>query len=382
MTVVEWVRGPRVLSGPGAIERIGGEATAAAGRGAAVLLVADPGVPALAARVRELLEAAGHPVEPRDAISSDPKAEQVDAAAEAARQCGARAVVGLGGGSALDVAKLAAAVAPGEAPVAAYGLCAAPFPPGALPIVAVPTTSGTGSEATRTAIFSRPDGMKLWAWGSELLPAVAILDPEMTVGLPPALTAATGIDALVHAVEAATNRNASGFSRAPALEAVRLVAASLRRAVAQGDDLEARGRVQLAAFLAGQAIDTAGTGVAHALGHALGTLGRVHHGRAVGLALGAALPHNAEAAPAPHAAVARALGEEGADAAVLGALERAYLHLCADVGLDRDLGGLGLDPAVLAAEAQKPENAPMLASNCRAYSGEELTLVCRRLLGG
>jgi alcohol dehydrogenase class IV len=378
--VIEWTRGPRVLSGAGAVERIGGEATALTGREAPLLLVSDPGVAPLARRLQELLEAAGHPVAVFAEITSDPKAGQVDAAAALARRTGARAVVGLGGGSGLDVAKLAAAVAGAEASVLSYGLGAASFPAGALPVLAVPTTSGTGAEATRVAIFSRDDGAKLWAWGPELLPQVAILDPEMTVGLPAPLTAATGIDALVHAVEAATNRHANSFSQAPALEAVRLVAGKLRRAVVQGDDLEARGQVQLAAFLAGQAIDAAGTGVAHALGHALGSLGRVHHGRAVGLSLGVALAANAEASPQAHAAVARALGLDGADGAALGGLPAAYDRLLDEVGLDRDLAPLGLDPAVLAAETMKPENAPMLASNCRSYGAEELTGFCRSLL--
>ncbi len=378
--VIEWTRGPRVLSGSGAVERIGAEATALAGREGPLLLVLAPGVAALGARVQALLEAAGHAVARFDAFTSDPKAGQVDAAAALARATRAGAVVGLGGGSALDVAKLAAAVAGGTAEVRSYALAAQPLPAGALPVLAVPTTAGTGAEATRVAIFSEESGTKLWAWGAELLPRVAVLDPEMTVGLPPHLTAATGIDALVHAVEAATNRHASSFSQAPALEAVRLVGRHLRRAVVQGDDLQARGRVQLAAFLAGQAIDTAGTGVAHALGHALGSLGRVHHGRAVGLSLGVALASNAEAAPEPHAAVGRALGLEGADPVALADLPEAYARLLDEVGLERDLSALDLGPEVLAAEAAKPENQPMLASNCRAYDMAELTVFCRRLL--
>lgn len=385
MTTVEWQRGPRALSGPGALAGLGPEATTLAGSGAAVLLVADPGVPALADIAEAHLASAGLAVLRYAEVTGDPKAAQVEAAAELARAKAVRLVVGLGGGSALDVAKLAGAVAGAAAPVLDYALAAQPLPPSALPVIAVPTTAGTGSEATRVAIFSRPDAegggdAKVWAWGPELQPRVAILDPEMTVGLPASLTAATGIDALVHAIEAATNRNAHSFSQAPALEAVRLIARSLRRAVARGDDLEARGEVQLAAFLAGQAIDTAGTGVAHALGHALGSLAGVHHGRAVGLSLAVALQSNAEAAPAHHGAVARAMGVEGGDSEAAGQLAGRYERLLEEVGLDRDLSGLGLDPNRLAQEAGKPENAPMLASNCRTYSEGELNELCRRLL--
>src|SRR5690606_16509990 len=144
----------------------------------------------------------------------------------------------------------------------------------------------------------------VWTWGEELLAQAVLLDPELTVGLPAHLTAATGIDALVHAVEAATNRRRHPLSQAPALQAIALVAEHLPTAVAEPANLEARGAVQLAAYLAGQAIDVAGTGIAHALGHALGALGHVHHGRAVGLALGVALADNASAAPEAHRAVA------------------------------------------------------------------------------
>jgi alcohol dehydrogenase class IV len=380
MAIVEWTRGPLVVSGPGALARLGGETAHAVGGGGPVMLVADPNLPALADRAAEVLAAAGCPVARFAALGSDPTAGQVDEAIRATREAGARAVVGLGGGSALDVAKLAAALAPDAAGADAVALGVRAFGERALPLIAVPTTAGTGSEATRVAIFTRADGTKVWAWSDFLLPAVAILDPETTVGLPPTLTAATGIDALVHAIEAATNRNASSFSRAPALEAIRLVSGNLRRAAAAGHDLEARGAVQRAAFLAGQAIDTAGTGVAHALGHALGSLGRVHHGRAVGLSLGVALAGNAEAAPAPHAAVARAMGAEGADSAALAGLADAYTRLTADVGLDSDLSGLGLDPTALAAETHRPENRPMLDSNCRTYDDADILDLCRRLL--
>lgn len=384
MTLVEWQRGPRAISGVGALDRLGAEATALSGRQGPVLMVADPGVQALAERAETCLATAGCEVARFSDLAGDPKAVQVEAAAALARQSGAGLVIGLGGGSALDVAKLVAAVAGGTAPVLDYALAARPFPEGALPVIAIPTTAGTGSEATRVAIFSRPDetgdDVKLWAWGPELQPRLAILDPETTVGLPPHLTAATGVDALVHAIEAATNRSAHSFSQAPALEAIRLVAGSLGRAVAQGDDLEARGQVQLAAFLAGQAIDTAGTGIAHALGHALGTLGRVHHGRAVGLSLAVALASNAAAAPLKHTAVARALGLEGDNALSATALAETYDRLLEQVGLDRDLTSLDLDPVELAAEAATPENAPMLASNCRSYDENELLDLCRRLL--
>ena len=134
----------------------------------------------------------------------------------------------------------------------------------------MPTTSGTGSETTRTAILSDADGAKLWFWGEELKADEVVLDPELTVSLPPHLTAATGIDALVHAVEAATNRNAHPANDIYAHEAIRLVARHLVDGRREPRNLAAREGLALAAALAGTAIDNCGTAIAHNIGHAHG----------------------------------------------------------------------------------------------------------------
>ncbi|SMF44414.1 Alcohol dehydrogenase, class IV [Tistlia consotensis] len=373
-------RGPALISGAGSLARLGPCLAGRLPRGGAVLLVSDPGVKPLAERVEAVLAEAGLATGRFDGLASDPTAAQVEAAAAAARALGAAAVVGLGGGSALDVAKLAACVAPGRRRAADYALAANPFPAGSLPAVLIPTTAGTGSEATRTAIMTLDDGAKVWAWGEEMTAEIALLDPELTVGLPPHLTAATGIDALVHAVEAATNRNRHPLGQAPALEAIALVARHLPTAVAEPGNLEARGAVQLAAWLAGRAIDVSGTGIAHAIGHALGALGHVHHGRAVGLCLGVALADNAAAAWDAHRDVAIALGLTREQDWTPGRLSAAYDALVDRVGLDRRLVHPRLDPGSLLAETLKPENRPMLAANCRAYSEAELGGFCRRLL--
>ncbi len=377
---LELPRSPALIAGAGSLARLGPRLAQRHGRGARLLLVADPGVAALAERVEAALAEAGLEASRFEGLSSDPTAAQVDAAAAAARELAAAAVVGLGGGSALDVAKLAACVAPEARPAADYALAARPFPAGSLPAVLIPTTAGTGSEATRTAIVTLDDGSKVWTWGEEMMAELALLDPELTVGLPAHLTAATGIDALVHAIEAVTNRNRHPLSAAPGLQAIALVARHLPRALEAPADLEARGGVQLAAWLAGQAIDISGTGVAHALGHALGALGHVHHGRAVGLALGVALADNAAAAAEAHAAVARALDLTREEQWTAGHLAGAYDALVDRVGLERRLAHERLTPESLLAATLRPENRPMLAANCRAYSEAELGGFCRRLL--
>lgn len=379
--------GTRVAYGPGRLGGLGADVAALAGAGARVLIVSDPGVVAagLVARARAVLEAAGHAVAVFSEVRGEPLIGSVDAAAALARGCGA--VVGIGGGSAMDVAKFAAAVAGADMPARHYALCANPLPSRHPAIVLVPTTSGTGSETTRTAVFTGEDGKKLWAWGDELRAGLALLDPTLTVGLPAPVTAATGIDALVHAIEAVTVKGSSPVARAYGLEAVRLAAGNLDRAVAQPSEVGARGAMQVAAALAGMAIDEAGTGVAHALGHALGSLAKVHHGRAVGLCLRVALPGNVAAAPAAHALVARAMGLEdraGEGAAALAArLPAAYDALVRRVGLPVALADTGLgarDAGRLAQAALWPENRPMVARNARELTPADLEALAAAVL--
>lgn len=135
-------------------------------------------------------------------------------------------MIGLGGGTALDIAKLVAALAESPGDMADYLLAKTPWA-GRVPAVMVPTTSGTGSEVTRTSILTDPEGRKLWAWGDELLPDAVLLDPALTLGLPATLTATTGLDAFVHALEATTGQGQHTFIEATALQAIRLVGAAL-----------------------------------------------------------------------------------------------------------------------------------------------------------
>jgi alcohol dehydrogenase class IV len=246
--------------------------------------------------------------------------------------------------------------------------------------VCVPTTSGTGSETTRTSIVTDAAGNKVWLWGDELKADEVVLDPALTTGLPAPLTAATGIDALVHAIEASTNRSAFAANDVFCHEAIRLVSRWLLRALEQPGDLAAREGLQRAAALAGIGIDNAGTAVAHNIGHALASLRPLHHGRAVGVAMLATLPWNA--ALDPHgrwAAVAAAMGQ----APEAGAVPRAFERLLRAAGVTVSLADDGFAdvPAeALAAQMARPENAAMRRSNAREVLDEDLLAFARAVL--
>ena len=369
-----------MLIGAGARNQAGGLAASLAGAGATVLLVADPGLEstgALAA-LEGVLREAGLAVERFTDLKSDPTLAQADAAASLARRSGARAVVALGGGSALDLGKAVAAVAGADAPAITYALCAAPLPAGRLKVLCLPTTAGTGSEATRVSILSAPDGAKLWFWGEELRADGVVLDPELTATLPPGLTAATGLDALVHAVEAATNRNVTPGNDVFAHAAIALIAGHLETAVREPGNLMAREALLRGAALAGTAIDNAGTAMAHALGHAMASLVPMHHGRAVSLAMRASLPFVvADDADGRFAACAAAMGVEPSAAGFIAAFE----GLVRGTGLDLGLGPLAVvTPERLAAQVARPENMPMVRSTAREVGEGDLLALAGAVL--
>jgi alcohol dehydrogenase class IV len=372
---------PPITGGPGKLAAIGDLAALLGGKGSAVLLAADPGlgpsgaIDAAAAALRK----AGLGVVSFDRIKSDPTMAQTDEAAELARREKVATVLALGGGSAMDLGKAVAAVAAATEPAAHYALCANPLPTQPLRKICVPTTSGTGSETTRTSVLTDAAGFKAWLWGDEMRADAVVLDPELVVGLPAALTAATGIDALVHAIEAATNANASTANNVYCHEAIRLVAGHLRQATAQPRDLSARGAMQRAAALAGIGIDNAGTAVAHNIGHALASLRPVHHGRIVGLAMLATLPWNIAGDDGRFAAAAHAMGAGHEATALPGAFER----LLRDSGVKVSLAGEGHDDITaerLAAQMARPENASMRKSNKRPISDDDLLVFARAVL--
>lgn len=296
-----------------------------------VLIVADAILADLGMtdRVANDLKSAGIPNRIAAEVVGEPKETLVDALADQARGMQAAAVVGLGGGAAMDAAKLVAAIAPADRPAAHYALSAHPLPENGLPAIAIPTTAGTGSEVTRTAIVSTPSGIKNWFWCERLMFDCAILDPELTVSLPAHLTAWTGIDAVAHALESSTALTTSPAGQLYGLQALRILSEFLPQAVANGHDLVARGQVLWGSTVAGLALHNCNTHMGHNVSHALGSLARIHHGLATGLALEVALPWlvaRPEGAQ-NYALAAQALGGPAEAAALPGAFA-ALMRAC------------------------------------------------------
>ncbi len=367
MSVYSIARIPILISGTGSLHKLPRQLTAWAVDD--VLLVTDEGVAAtgIITRVRELL--AGHVTELFVAPAGEPHITTVDAAIAAACKLRNPAVIGIGGGTALDIAKLAAGAAVGTRPMDDYMLCAHPFA-GHLPSVMIPTTSGTGAEVTRTCVLTDRHGHKSWAWDDELCPDVAILDPELTVTLPPGLTTTTGLDAFVHAIEAASGQRTNNITNAFALQAIRLVCRWLPLAVAEPANLVARQQMQEGACLAGIAINQGGTGLAHAIGHALGTLYHMPHGLAVSAALDAILAWNVEQAPDHFHSVAEAMHS--------GATPDQVPALFAELLAGADLGAAAHRFAAIEIDAEdltrlifSAENLPMVKNNAKAPSEAE-----------
>ena len=380
MSRYELARTPRITAGAGAHAALGALAALLVRPKGEALLVADPGLAAtgMIEEVRAALEKSLPVAAVFSAFGADPTIAQTDAAAKLAREAGAGVIVALGGGSALDLGKAVAAIAAETRSALDYELCGRDFPEKRLAAICVPTTSGTGSEATRTAVLTRADGAKTWLWGDAIKPAEVVLDPELTFSLPAALTAATGIDALVHAVEAATNRNANAANNLYAHEAIRLAATHLERAVSHPTDGVARAALQRAAMLAGLAIDNAGTAIAHNMGHAMGSLRKIHHGRAVGVAMLASLSWNIEGDDGRFAACAAAMGEKPSADALVGAYERLLRSCGIAVSIGKEFAGIS--PDQLARQMAKPENASMRASNARETSDADLAHLAERVL--
>jgi len=300
-------------------------------------LVADPGLEAagLLDRIVQPLMAADLPYELYTRVDPEPGLALADKGAELARQAGADCVIGAGGGSAMDVAKAVSILLTNGGQAEDYLGLGKIKKPG-VPKIMVPTTAGTGAEVSFTAVFinertKSKGGMN----GDPLYPEAALLDPELTVSMPPKVTATTGIDAFTHAIEAYVSVQASAMSDMYATQAMRLISTNLGKAYANGGNIEARYNMLLGSLLAGKALATAGVGLVHAMAYPLGGMFGIPHGLANAVLLPYVLDYNLIGAPEKYAAVAELMG---CDISGLNAREAANCLVHAVYGLNMDIG--------------------------------------------
>ena len=347
MAEAVWSFPTRILFGVGAVSDVGAEAHALGIRRA--LIVTDRGVVAagLIAPVQKALSDRAIEAVVFDGLSTNPTQVEAEAAARAYRDATADGVVAVGGGAALDVAKLVRILVSQPLPLAEYddaiggdAKMTGPFPP----MIALPTTAGTGSEVGRSAVATiAATGKKTIFFHPNLIPNVAVLDPKLTETLPAHATAATGFDALTHNMEAFLAKGDHPLADAIALKGIALCGENLERAVREPHDLEARGAMLKASMMGAVAFQK-GLGVCHSLAHPLGAEHDLHHGLANALCLPAALTFIEQAAPAEVAAVAQALFP--ADDQGEGCAERVRA-LRERVGLPGGLNQVGIKPADL-----------------------------------
>lgn len=366
--------------GVGARARVADEVVVLGGR--RPLVVTDSGVSGLPffADIVATLADAGLDAAVFDGVWGNPVAAQVGAGVAAYADHDADVVVAVGGGAAVDVAKAVALMATHDGELFDFEdeVPGARLPTDATaPIVAVPTTAGTGSEVGRSAVIGDDDShVKRIIFGPPLLPRVVLADPEVTVGLPAGITAATGMDALTHNVEAYLARNWNPMCDGIALEGLRLVAANLARAVAVPDDLDARSGMLMGSMMGAVAFQK-GLGVVHSCAHALGTVADVHHGLANAVMIDVALGLNVETVPERFATMAAVVGcEPGADGFL-----RWLVGLKAEIGIPADLGDLGVDPGLLDDLVAVAVADACWANNPRPVTAADFGAVFARSLG-
>ncbi|MBU0494920.1 MAG: iron-containing alcohol dehydrogenase [Chloroflexi bacterium] len=306
--------------------------------------------------VTPYLEQAGIAYRVFDQVEPDPSIQTVERGAQQMRDYGPDWVIGLGGGSCMDAAKGMWVLyerpdidARGISPLEEYGLRQKAR------LVAIPTTSGTGAESTWGIVLTDTENQVKLSLGSpENTPDLAIVDPALVMGLPPRLTAETGMDALTHAIEGYTCSWRNDFSEGLCLKAIELIMTYLPRVMTNGADVEAREKMHNAASIAGLGFINAMSCMAHALGHSLGAVFHVPHGRAVGLFLPYTIEYIAREDPSRYAQIARFLGLPGGDDAALAqALVQAVRDLSAQIGVPTSIHDLDISEPDL--EAQLPK---------------------------
>ena len=318
--------------------------------GTRAFVVGDPGVvkAGVVERVIDTLVSAGIPSIPFSDIESDPDVSSVDNGVQFAKAEVCDVVIGVGGGSALDTAKAIGLMLNNPGTIRDY-VGVGKVERAGVPVVAIPTTAGTGSELTIWSVLSDKEKKVKISVGSVLnCPRVALLDPELTVSLPPAITAATGMDALVHALESYVNKATQPISEAMSEQAMALIARSLRVAVAQPDNAQARADLLLASTIAAMAFNSTRLGLVHAFAMPLGARFHIPHGLVNAIMLPAVMRFNLPGNLGKYARIAEIFGEQIKDLSLHEAAKRSVVaieSLKADVGITAKLSQFGVTEA-------------------------------------
>ncbi|MBU0480255.1 MAG: iron-containing alcohol dehydrogenase [Proteobacteria bacterium] len=335
----------RITFGAGAVNTLA-EMIKAEG-GTKVFLVVDPGVKkaGLLEKITAPLQKAKMAFEIFDKIDPEPGLKLADNGCKLAKKAGCDCVVGVGGGSAMDVAKAVSILLTNGGKAVDYLGLGKIGKPG-VPKIMVPTTAGTGAEVTFTAVFiNEATKSKGGMNGDPLYPNAALLDPELTVSMPPSVTATTGIDAFTHAIEAYLSTQAHPISDMYALEAIDLISQNLPLAYAHGGNLAARSAMLLGSLLGGKALATAGVGLVHAMAYPLGGMFGIPHGLANAVLLPYVVEYNLIGNPGKYAAVAEVMGYDTSDLSpreAAGLVVEAIYNLNRDVGIPGSLADLGI----------------------------------------
>ncbi|OJF17002.1 MAG: hypothetical protein A6D91_10790, partial [Bacillaceae bacterium G1] len=300
-----------------------------------ILIITDPGVrrAGLVDSVTEQLSGLSYAI--FDQVEPNPTVANCDNALKVLREIQADLVIAIGGGSPIDVAKAVCMLATNGGSVVDYeGIDK--FRNDILPLMAIPTTAGTASEVTSFAVITdEARQYKLTVGSVKLTPRWALVDPELTRTMPKSITAATGLDALVHAIESYTSKMANGMTKPLAREAIRLISSSLRQAVYDGDNMVARDRMMLGSLLAGLAFNNTRLGNCHALSHPVSAIYHVPHGVANAILIPHVMEFNAYAVPELFADIAADMGQN-LDGLTM--MEKAYAAVEAVADLARDIG--------------------------------------------
>ena len=373
-----------ILAGIGSIERLPEEAKALKAKKA--LLVTDKGVieSGVAEKVRDLLKNAGITTDTFDKVISDPDIACAEACVAMAKKGKYDLTLGVGGGSPMDIASVASVMCTNPGRIHDYLGVNLVKKPG-IPTILIPTTAGTGAEATPNAILTDvEEKLKKAVVSPYIFPTVAIVDPLLTVSMPPAVTSSSGIDALTHAIETYTSNNANILSELFSKEAIIRIGRSLRTAVANGNNMEARYDMSIGSLYAGIAITNAGTTAVHALAYPLGGTFNVAHGIANGLLLPYVMEFNVLGDIPKFAQIAQFLGEKVDH---LPLLEQAYhgvqvvKAIYGDLKIPQSLTELKIPKEAIPEMAKAAINVTrLMANNPREMTVEDIERIYEKAL--